>query len=108
MMRRALLLAAACATTIIAPAVAQNPAAETLSPAQILRGAQTFANHCSPCHGERMSDPVLFDLKTFPADQRARFIGSVSNGKNAMPPWREQLKPDEIDALWAYVSRGEK
>lgn len=55
-----------------------------------------------------MSDPVLFDLKTFPADQRARFIGSVSNGKNAMPPWREQLKPDEIDALWAYVSRGEK
>lgn len=55
-----------------------------------------------------MNDPVLFNLKTFPADQRLRFISSVSNGKNAMPPWRAQLKPDEIEALWAYVSMGEK
>jgi mono/diheme cytochrome c family protein len=25
-----------------------------------------------------------------------------------MPPWGELLKPDEIDALWAYVATGGK
>ncbi len=55
-----------------------------------------------------MSNPELFDLKTFPQDQRARFLNSVSNGKNAMPAWRGQLKPEDIEALWSYVSTGEK
>ena len=55
-----------------------------------------------------MSNPDLFNLKTFPSDQRARFINSVTNGKNAMPPWRGQLKPNDIEALWSYVVAGEK
>jgi mono/diheme cytochrome c family protein len=55
-----------------------------------------------------MSNPELFDLRRFPPDQHDRFIRSVTNGKNAMPPWRGQLKPDEIEALWAYVAAGEK
>lgn len=55
-----------------------------------------------------MSNPELFDLKKFPPDGRSRFINSVTNGKNAMPPWRGQLKPDDIEALWSYVSTGEK
>jgi mono/diheme cytochrome c family protein len=28
------------------------------------------------------------------------------NGKNSMPPWRDVLKPDEIEAIWAYVRTG--
>ena len=55
-----------------------------------------------------MSNPEFFDLKTFPIDQRSRFINSVTNGKNAMPPWRGQLLREEIEALWAYVVAGEK
>ena len=55
-----------------------------------------------------MSNPDLFNLREFPKDQRSRFINSVTNGKNAMPPWRGQLKPDDIEALWSYVSTGEK
>jgi mono/diheme cytochrome c family protein len=47
-------------------------------------------------------------LRKFPHDQRSRFINSVTNGKNQMPPWRGQLKPEEIEALWAYVVAGEK
>ena len=85
------------------PAVA---AAQT--PEQVKRGAETFATFCTPCHGERMSNPDLFNLREFPKDQRSRFINSVTNGKNAMPPWRGQLKPDDIEALWSYVSTGEK
>ena len=47
-------------------------------------------------------------LLEFPRDQRERFIASVTNGKNSMPPWRGLLAPEEIAALWAYVLAGEK
>ena len=96
-------LALACAS-----AFAQSPGVEAFSPEQIKRGAGTFAIFCTPCHGERMENPDLFDLRKFPHDQRSRFINSVTNGKNQMPPWRGQLKPEEIEALWAYVVAGEK
>ena len=43
----------------------------------------------------------------FPRDQRERFINSVTRGKNQMPPWGDLLKPEEIEALWAYVVTGE-
>ena len=56
-----------------------------------------------------MKDPEgASDLRTFPHDQRERFVNSVSRGKNSMPPWGDLLKPDEIDALWAYLVAGEK
>jgi mono/diheme cytochrome c family protein len=103
-MKRAIVLAAAFA---IAPAVAQTPSGEQFAPEQIGKGAETFAAFCSPCHGERMSNPEFFNLKTFPPDQRSRFINSVTNGKNAMPPWRGQLKPEDIEALWSYVIAGD-
>ena len=104
-MRCTIVLAAALA---FAPAAAQNPAGETFTIEQIAKGAETFATYCSPCHGERMENPELFNLKKFPPGERARFINSVTNGKNAMPPWRGQLKPEEIEALWSYVVAGEK
>jgi mono/diheme cytochrome c family protein len=76
---------------------------------QIKGGSETYARHCAPCHGPRMADPEgAPDLRKFPRDQRERFLASVSKGKNSMPPWGELLKPDEIDALWAYVVAGGK
>ena len=104
-MKRILVLAV---TFAIAPAGAQSPVAEQFPPEQIGQGAETFAVYCMPCHGERMSNPEFFNLKTFPPDQRSRFINSVTNGKNAMPPWRNVLKPEDIEALWSYVVAGEK
>ena len=92
----------------IAPAAAQTPPDGQFSPEQIGKGAETFAVYCSPCHGERMSNPEFFNLKLFPPDQHSRFVNSVTNGKNAMPPWRGQLKPEDIEALWSYVVAGEK
>lgn len=99
-----LFLTAMISALTAASALAQ----ETFPPAQVKRGAETFATFCTPCHGERMSNPDLFNLREFPRDQRSRFIDSVTNGKSAMPPWRGQIKPDEIEALWAYVATGEK
>ena len=46
------------------------------------------------------------DLRTFPRDAKTRFVDSVMNGKRNMPP-DDVLKPDDLDALWAYVSTGD-
>jgi mono/diheme cytochrome c family protein len=104
-MKRVIILAVA---TAIAPAVAQNAVAEQFAIEQIEKGAETFAVYCAQCHGERMSNPEFFNLKTFPPDQHSRFVNSVTNGKNAMPPWGSVLKPEDIEALWSYVVTGEK
>ena len=50
-----------------------------------------------------------FDLRTLPA-RSARAIHHLgdANGENQMPPWGALLKPEEIEALWAYVLTGEK
>jgi mono/diheme cytochrome c family protein len=75
----------------------------------IKQGSDIYSRTCAPCHGPRMADPEgAFDLRTFPLDQRDRFINSVTKGKNAMPPWGGLFSPAEIESLWAYVSAGEK
>jgi len=77
-------------------------------PEQIEKGAQLFARTCATCHGKRMRNPQgAFDLKTFPHDERSRFVDSVTYGRRNMPPWEDVLGPDDIAALWAYVVAGE-
>jgi mono/diheme cytochrome c family protein len=83
--------------------------AKPFPPERIARGAKLYASNCESCHGVRMEGPPwAIDLKTFPRDQSARFIDSVTNGMRNMPPWGDVLKTDEIEALWAYVVAGEK
>jgi mono/diheme cytochrome c family protein len=78
-------------------------------PKAVAKGAELYATHCAPCHGPHMKDPEgAADLRKFPRDARERFTTSVTRGKNQMPPWGDLLKPEEIDALWAYVVAGEK
>jgi mono/diheme cytochrome c family protein len=90
-------------------ALAASAHAQDFPAAQIKVGADTYARHCSACHGVRMKNPEgAFDLMTFPHDQEGRFRNSVGKGKNTMPPWEGLLKPEEIEALWAYVVAGEK
>jgi mono/diheme cytochrome c family protein len=90
-------------------ALAAAAAAQDFASPQIEAGAKIFARNCSPCHGPRMRDPEsAFDLRKFPHDAHDRFVASVTRGKNQMPPWGDLLKPEEIEALWAYVVAGEK
>ena len=94
-------LGTAFALSLASSAFAQGPQGVTL-------GAEIYARNCSACHGARMLDPQgAFDLRKFPRDQRERFVTSVTKGKNQMPPWGDVLKPEEIDALWLYVTTGE-
>jgi mono/diheme cytochrome c family protein len=91
-------------------AVAANAGAqEKFAPEQIKRGSAIYSQNCGPCHGPRMADPQgAFDLLTFPPEQKSRFLNSVTNGKNSMPPWGGLFSAEEIEALWAYVMAGEK
>jgi mono/diheme cytochrome c family protein len=90
------------------PADAQSDAAGQVSPEQIKIGEKHYALNCSPCHGTRMLEPpVQVDLRQFPKDERSRFLSTVTNGRRGMPPWRGALSPEDIEAIWAYVSAGE-
>jgi len=99
-------LTAALAAIVLCTTAA---AAQDFAPEQIKKGASIYNQNCAPCHGARMLDPnSAFDLRTFPADQKNRFVHSVTKGLNSMPPWGDVLKQDDIDALWAYVRAGER
>lgn len=78
------------------------------SPQEFTKGSQLFSQICSHCHGPNMVNPgtTSFDLRKFPPDDRERFFNSVRNGKRAMPPWKDLLRPEEIEAVWAYVRTG--
>ena len=85
------------------------PAQEVVTPEQVKTGAEVYARNCATCHGNRMKNPEwAIDLATIPKDDRQRFIQSVTNGRNNMPPWGDVLKADEIAALYAYFSQGDK
>lgn len=99
----ALVLALACA-----PAVAQD--GKPFPVEQISRGAALYEGKCQNCHGPRMAKPewAPVDLRKFPPGDRARFVDTVTYGVRNMPPWDDVLKPDDVEALWAYVVAGEK
>jgi mono/diheme cytochrome c family protein len=103
-------MALGCVAMIIgANGFAQDGGAKPFPPEQIKRGAALYAKNCESCHGVRMNGPEwAIDLHTFPRDEPARFVDSVTNGKNTMPPWGDVLSREDIAALWAYVVAGEK
>ncbi len=93
---------------ICSSSVAQSPGGASFSPEQIKRGATLYAANCESCHGVRMiGPPWAIDLATFPRDNPARFVDSVTYGVRTMPPWGDVLKPDDVQALWAYLVAGE-
>ena len=100
----------AAAIVILAPAGAPVRAQRPKFPAeQVAAGADIYERNCSPCHGPHMLDPQsAFNLRAFPPDQHDRFVTSVTRGKNQMPPWGDILKADDVEALWAYVTTGER
>lgn len=86
-------------------------AAEEAPPAEMAaEGRRLYTRHCSHCHGIRMVNPgnSSFDLRRFPHDDKARFLNSVTKGKNTMPAWGDMLQAEEIERIWAYVLTGGK
>lgn len=77
---------------------AGNPRAEA--------GAAVYEQRCSPCHGiglNNTSGGWSFDLRKLRPDEHARFVESVTTGKDNMPSWYGILSDEEIEAIWAYI-----
>ena len=76
---------------------------------QIGKGAGLYETHCQTGHGPRLANPEWAkDLRKFPREDHARFVDTVTYGVRNMPPWGDLLKPEDVEALWAYVLAGEK
>lgn len=75
------------------------------TPEAIKQGKRLYASICARCHGVNLvnAGASTFDLRTFPLDQKARFVQSVLKGKGAMPAWEGSVTSQEVEALWAYV-----
>jgi mono/diheme cytochrome c family protein len=79
------------------------------APEEIRKGAALYETHCQTCHGPHLANPEWAkDLRKFPREDHARFVDTVTYGVRNMPPWEDVLKPDDIEALWAYVVTGER
>lgn len=102
------LIAGSLALTVISSlAGADETVAKTVTDAAMYEtGKSSFRKRCSRCHGVNMVNPGvgIFDLRSFPRDDKTRFVESVTHGKNAMPSWQDVLQPADIEALWSYVS----
>jgi mono/diheme cytochrome c family protein len=73
----------------------------------VAQGERIYDNYCATCHGEQLhnnSGGLTFDLRRLTHNDYSRFVNSVLNGKNRMPPWKGVLAQTEIDQLWAYIS----
>lgn len=79
-------------------------AAQAASPEAIEAGRKIYVSSCTRCHGINLvTNGIGFDLRTFPQNDKERFVRSVMNGKGAMPAWGGTLKPEQIDLLWTYI-----
>ena len=69
-------------------------------------GREVYSTYCATCHGENLhntSGGVTFNLRRLKPDEHERFVHSVTNGKNQMPPWRGVLDEGQIESVWAYI-----
>lgn len=101
-MRRSVCLGTGLALLFECIPVADSVAVEEAA----AQGERIYENYCATCHGEQLqnnSAGLTFDLRRLKADDYQRFVNSVQNGKNKMPPWKGVLADTQIDQLWAYI-----
>lgn len=106
-MMRFVILAAALAAAFHAQAqdvVPASPSASAPAPS-VEAGRRAYTSTCARCHGINLvvTSSAYFDLRTFPKDEKDRFISSVTNGKRQMPAWGGIVKPDAIESIWLYM-----
>lgn len=106
-MNQSILSAAALLAASLAIVVGFHaPAHAAASANDVQEGEQTYADNCATCHGEQLnntSNGVTFDLRKLKPNEHARFVNSVLNGKNQMPPWRGVLDDEQINDIWDYI-----
>lgn len=68
-------------------------------------GRAVYDRVCVSCHGRSLetSGVAVRDLRTFPLDERERFVRSVTHGAGDMPPFGAVVTEAEIGLLFEYV-----
>ncbi|NJR62858.1 MAG: c-type cytochrome [Cyanobacteria bacterium CRU_2_1] len=72
-------------------------------------GAKVFNVNCAACHQGGMNVVMAPKnlkkeaLKQYGMDSPEAIINQVTNGKGVMPAFKSKLKPEEIEAVAAYV-----
>ncbi len=81
----------------------------------VIDGGKLYKNNCAMCHGPNglgIDGPLSaikaanLQQKTHElADNRRVLVGSILNGKNAMPPMRGRITEAQADAILDYVAQ---
>jgi cytochrome c oxidase cbb3-type subunit 3 len=97
----------------LAPATAGGPSEEKLralmKDTRVMASArEIFATRCMPCHGPQgqgVIGPNLTDDYWLHGSTLVDIRKTINDGvvEKGMIPWKDQLKPAEIDAMAAYV-----
>jgi cytochrome c55X len=85
--------------------LATGAASAQSGPTDAESGRKVYTSYCARCHGINLvsMSGAYFDLRTFPRDDKERFLRSLKEGKRAMPAWQGIVKPEEMEAIWAYI-----
>lgn len=94
------------------PAESSSPeelAALAANPQAIETGRQVFVANCASCHkadgggliGPNLTDNAWIHGGTLPEIHKTVTEGVLAKG---MPPWGKLLKPDQVDAVTAFVA----
>lgn len=90
-----------------APARAQQPAPASAASVDLAKGRQLFTQYaCGSCHvlaDAGGSGGIGPSLDGNPRLTRDYVVGAVSEGRGAMPAFRDQMTAEEIATLSAYV-----
>ena len=89
---------------------ALDPPALTASAEMVARGRGLYEIYCTQCHGHSVvAGGVVPDLRYAPSlsspDSYASIVLGGALVKNGMVPFAQYLKPDDVEAIRAYVIR---
>lgn len=77
--------------------------------ADLALGAKVFNANCAACHSGGMNVVAAPKnlkkeaLKQYGMDSPEAIINQLTNGKGVMPAFKSKLKPEEMEAVAAYV-----
>lgn len=109
------LVSAIVAAIVLMVTVMVQPVLADASPEVLTLGKKVFQSNCAACHingGNIVMAPKNLKqaaLKQYGMDSMEAIVTQVTNGKAAMPSFKNKLSTDEIGAVATYVlSQAEK
>jgi mono/diheme cytochrome c family protein len=86
-----------------APAAPAASARQSLTGAEVIgNGSALYTQYCASCHGSDAKGSFGPSLRGLALSNKS-IAATIENGKDPMPAFGNQLKPQEIDALVGYV-----